>query len=163
MTLRPAPGRWHAFRTPVGGSPEPGAPAGRRTGMRASARTAALAAALLVLGGCGSHEGGQATSGVTGQVTLGPTCPVQSAESPCADRRPANVEVTVSDASGQVHSPGRAVARGLTDAEGSFRVAVPPGDYVVTARAGMSCEPVDARVRHDTFVTVTVACDTGIR
>jgi hypothetical protein len=126
----------------------------------------ALASVLLVLGGCSSAEdaGGRATSGVTGQVTLGPTCPVESAGTPCEDQPPANVVAIVSEAlPGEVHAAGRTVSRGVTDSEGSFRIAVPPGDYIVTARAGMSCEPVDARVLDDSFVTVTVACDTGIR
>jgi hypothetical protein len=64
---------------------------------------------------------------------------------------------------GEVHAAGPTVARGTTDSEGSFRIAVPPGDYIVAARAGMSCEIMDARVLDDTFVTVTVTCDPGIR
>ena len=125
----------------------------------------ALASGLLVLVGCGSDDaGGRGTSGVTGQVRLGPTCPVESAGTPCEDQPPANVVVTVSEAlPGEVHAAGPTVARGVTDSEGSFRITVPPGDYIVTARAGMSCELMDARVLHDTFVTVTVACDSGIR
>ena len=125
----------------------------------------ALASGLLVLAGCSSDDAaGRATSGVTGQVTLGPTCPVESAGAPCEDRSPANVMVTVFEAlSGEAHATGPMVARGTTDSDGSFRIAVPPGDYIVTARAGMSCELVDARVLDDSFVTVTVACDTGIR
>lgn len=125
----------------------------------------ALASGLLVLTACGFDDaGGRATSGVTGQVTLGPTCPVESAGTPCEDQPPANVVVTVSEELPvEVHAAGPTVARGTTDARGSFRIVVPPGDYVVTARAGMSCELVDARVLDDTFVTVTVACDTGIR
>ena len=125
----------------------------------------ALASGLLVLAGCGSDDAGvRGTSGVAGQVTLGPTCPVESAGTPCEDQPPVHVVVTVSEAlPGEVHAAGPTVARGTTDSAGSFRIAVPPGDYIVTARAGMSCTLMDAHVRHDTFVTVTVACDTGIR
>lgn len=125
----------------------------------------ALASGLLVLAGCGSDDAGaRATSGVTGQVTLGPTCPVESAGTPCEDQPPANVVVIVSEGlPSEVHAAGPTVARGATNSEGSFRIAVPPGDYIVTAHAGMSCELMDVRVLADTFVTVTVACDTGIR
>lgn len=132
--------------------------------MRSFAATA-LVSGLLVLAGCGCDDAaGRATSGVTGQVRLGPTCPVESAGTPCEDRPAADVVVTVFEAlSGEVQATGPMVARGTTDSDGSFRIAVPPGDYVVTARAGMSCEVVDARVPDDSFVTVTVACDTGIR
>jgi hypothetical protein len=125
----------------------------------------ALASGLLVLAGCGSdNAGGPVTSGVLGHVTLGPTCPVESVGTRCEDQRPANVVVTVSEAlPGEAYGAGPTVARGTTDSEGSFRIEVSPGDYTVTARAGMSCELMDARVRDDTFVTVTVTCDTGIR
>ncbi|WP_310528647.1 hypothetical protein [Nocardioides sp.] len=72
--------------------------------------------------------------------------------------------MTVSEAlPGEAYGAGPAVARGTTNAEGSFRIAVPPGEYMVTAHAGMSCELMDARVLEDRFVTVTVTCDTGIR
>ena len=132
--------------------------------MRSLSATA-LASVLLVLAGCGSDDAGvRATGGVTGHVTLGPTCPVESAGTPCEDELAANVVVTVSEAlPGEAYVTGPTVARGTTDSEGSFRIAVPPGEYIVTARAGMSCELMDARVLDDTFVTVAVTCDTGIR
>jgi hypothetical protein len=132
--------------------------------MRTFAATA-LASGLLVFAGCGSDDAGErAPSGVTGRVTLGPTCPVQTAEAPCPDRPAANAAVIVSEAlPGEAHTAGPTVAEGTTDSHGYFRIAVHPGDYIVTARAGMSCEPIDARVRHNAFVTVAVACDTGIR
>jgi hypothetical protein len=125
----------------------------------------ALASSLLVLAGCGSDgAGGRAASGVTGHVTLGPTCAVEMVGTPCEDQSPANVEVTVSEAlPGEAYASGTTVARGTTDSEGFFRIAVPPGDYIVTASTGMSCELMDARVLDDTFVSVTVPCDTGIR
>ena len=125
----------------------------------------ALASGLLLLAGCGSDDaGGRATAGITGHVTLGPTCPVESAGTPCEDQPAANVVVTVSEAlPGEAYAAGPTVARGTTDSEGSFRIAVALGEYIVTARAGMSCELMGARVFDDTFVTVTVTCDTGIR
>ena len=132
--------------------------------MRSLSATA-LASGLLVLAGCGSDDaGGRATAGVTGHVTLGPTCPVESVETPCEDQPAANVVVAVSEPlPGEAYAAGPTVTRGTTDSEGSFRIAVPPGESIVTARAGMSCGLMDARVIDDTFVTVTVTCDTGIR
>lgn len=55
------------------------------------------------------------------------------------------------------------VARTTTGADGSYRVAVAPGDYVVTAEAGMSCELMDARVPPRAYTKVDIPCDTGIR
>ena len=60
-------------------------------------------------------------------------------------------------------STGAVVAEDLTDAQGAFRIAVAPDRYVLTADAGMSCEPVEVRVMKDRFTPVEIACDTGIR
>ncbi len=59
--------------------------------------------------------------------------------------------------------PGEVVACTTADADGSYRVAVAPGRYVVTADAGMSCEPMDARVTAGAYSKVDIPCDTGIR
>ena len=58
---------------------------------------------------------------------------------------------------------GKLVARGTTGPDGGFRIAVTPGDYVVTAEAGMSCELMDAHVAKDNYADIDIACDTGIR
>lgn len=103
-------------------------------------------------------------SGVFGRVMLGPTCPVETVDDPCADRPAAHVKVTVSEQiAGESDGAGPAVATTRTDAKGRYRVAVPPGNYVVTAKAGMSCEFMDASVRRGTYTHVRVPCDTGIR
>ena len=64
---------------------------------------------------------------------------------------------------GELYGAGEPVAETTTDAEGRFRVAVPPGAYVVTAEAGMSCEFIDAVVTAGEVTVVDVPCDTGIR
>ena len=64
---------------------------------------------------------------------------------------------------GDSYALGEVVARTTTDADGSYRVAVAPGEYVVTADAGMSCELMDARVAAGNYTTVEIPCDTGIR
>lgn len=103
-------------------------------------------------------------SGVVGQVHLGPQCPVETVDDPCADEPAAGVSVTVSrQLPGEAYTAGEVVARATTGADGGFRVAVAPGEYVVTADAGMSCELMDARVRAGSFTAVDVPCDTGIR
>lgn len=130
-------------------------------------RTGMLVTMLLVtLAACGSEEAGPGTleSGVQGQVHLGPQCPVETEDQPCDDVPAADVVVTVHEqVPGDSYTTGREVARGTTDADGHFRIAVAPGEYVVTAQAGMYCEIMDARVTASAWTDVDVPCDTGIR
>jgi hypothetical protein len=137
---------------------------GRLIPMRVRAAFA-LAAGLLVSAGCGDAlPRAEPESGVTGLVHLGPQCPVETAGDPCEDQPAANVTVTISEQiPGDSYAAGDVVARATTGAHGTYRVAVPPGDYVVTADAGMSCEMMDARVTVGEYTTVEVPCDTGIR
>ena len=103
-------------------------------------------------------------SGVTGLVHVGPQCAVESASKPCEDQPAANVVVTVSDQlPGDSYAAGEVVARAKTNADGRYRIVVAPGDYVVTADAGMSCELMDARVTNAAFAEVDIPCDSGIR
>jgi hypothetical protein len=128
-------------------------------------RTVALAAGILVLAGCGVESPAMETqSGVTGRVHVGPQCPVETAGDRCVDQPAANVAVTVSkQIPGDSYAAGDVVARATTDDDGTYHIVVAPGDYVVTADAGMSCELMDASVTDGAFATVDIPCDTGIR
>jgi hypothetical protein len=64
---------------------------------------------------------------------------------------------------GEAYVAGEEVARTTTSADGTFTVTLAPGEYVVTAEAGMSCELMDARVVPGAYAQVDVPCDTGIR
>lgn len=128
------------------------------------ATTALLACAAC--GGNGSGGGGAPTpaSALSGQVLLGPQCPVESVAEPCAPAPAVGVTVTVSEqAPGEAYVAGPAVAQALTDASGRFQLILAPGDYVVTADAGMSCELMDVRIVAGEDTTMDVPCDTGIR
>lgn len=118
------------------------------------------------LAGC-AHQGPVTTreqSGVAGRVHLGPQCPVETEGDPCGDKPAAGAKVTVATRlPGNSDAGGEVVARTTTDADGNYRVAVPPGTYVVTAQAGMSCELRDARVTSGAYSKVDIPCDTGIR
>jgi len=118
------------------------------------------------LAGCGD-QGSRTTdnqSGIAGWVHLGPQCPVETEGDPCEDEPAAGSRVTVAkQVPGDSYALGEVVARTTTDADGSYRVAVAPGEYVVTADAGMSCELMDARVAAGNYTTVEIPCDTGIR
>jgi hypothetical protein len=127
-----------------------------------------LIIALVVssLAACGNQGPGttQDQSGVAGRVHLGPQCPVETKGDPCQDKPAAGSKVTVAkQPPGNSYAGGEVVARTTTDADGSYRVAVPPGMYVVTADAGMSCELMDARVKPGAYSKVDIPCDTGIR
>ena len=132
-------------------------------------RWSMLAAGALLLASCGEENPEpsvlpEAGSGVAGVVHLGPQCPVETLDDPCDDKPAANVTVTVSEQlPGESYAAGKEVARGATDADGMFRIDVAPGEYVVTAEAGMSCELMDARVIEGEYASVDVPCDTGIR
>ena len=118
-----------------------------------------------MLAGCGDESPAAKTqSGVTGRVHLSPQCPVETASDPCQAQPAANVTVTVSEQiPGDSYAAGDVVARATTDDDGRYRIVVAPGEYVVTADAGMSCELMDARVTDGAFATVDIPCDTGIR
>ena len=124
-----------------------------------------LAAGLLTVVACGDQQPAtEPDSGVTGVVQLGPQCPVESSRDPCDEKPAADVTVIVSEQlPGEAYAAGDEVARTTTAADGTFTVALEPGEYVVTAQAGMSCELMDARVAQGRFATVTIPCDTGIR
>ena len=126
-----------------------------------------LLTALVMAPFTGCADQGQAThvtSGVTGQVLLGPRCPVEMAGDPCPDQPAAGARVTVTvQLAGELNPDGEVVARTTTDAEGRYRVAVPPGRYVVTADAGMSCELVATPVAASSYAKADIPCDTGIR
>ena len=123
----------------------------------------AAVAVGVVLTGCGSESPTDQTStGITGHVLLGPTCPDEKAATPCPDKAvPAGVRVTVS----QWHAEGALpiVATTETDADGQFQVPLRPGKYVVQADAGMNCSPIDVLVPGGPPTHVEVNCDTGIR
>lgn len=127
------------------------------------------ATALLALAGCGNDAArptadDAAPSAVTGVVLLGPQCPVETLGEPCDPAPAAGVTVTVSEQlPGEAYAAGPTIAEGVTDSSGRFRIALAPGDYVVTADAGMSCELMDVRVVAGQEATMDVPCDTGIR
>ncbi len=123
-----------------------------------------LAFALVVvigLAGCAktSPQGG-ANSGIQGTVTVGPQCPVVQAESPCPD--------TPFDGKVQVSQGGGVIAQVQVDAQGSYRIALVPGTYVVLPLVGGNGGPPTATphtvVVHDgAFTQADLTIDTGIR
>ena len=102
------------------------------------------------------------STGLSGTVLLGPTCPVQRIDSPCPDR-PVRATVTV-----------RNVQTGVqvlvtSDGQGRFVAAVGAGSYVLTADTGTGA-PVGTRSPEVAATVVTgkvtqvvLSIDSGIR
>jgi hypothetical protein len=98
-----------------------------------------------------------------GRVYVGPQCPIQTEEHPCADEPAAGSRVTARQVPGKSGMEGAVVARTTANGRGTYRITVAPGRYVVTTDAGMWCQPTDARVTAGTYAQVDIHCDTGIR
>jgi hypothetical protein len=103
-----------------------------------------------------------AASGVGGQVTAGPTCPVERPGDPACVARPvANAVLVVTGADDSE------VARFTTDASGLFRIALPAGSYTLTPQpvAGLMGTPAPEpfTVSAGRLTVVALGYDTGIR
>jgi hypothetical protein len=126
----------------------------------------ALALALVVAG-CGNFGIEVNTplppSGITGSVVLGPTCPNPPSvgpdgQVPCLT--PYAAQLVVLDTEGKV------VTRITSGADGTFRVDVPPGDYVIapaTTASYPSAQPVSVQVVAGNYAQVQINYDTGLR
>jgi len=124
-----------------------------------------LAGALaLVAAACdGEEEQPPLTSGIEGQVLLGPQCPVVQEGTPCPDE-PYQATIDVWNA-----GRSRKVTTFTTDDQGRFRVPLPPGDYYIDPQPEDPGRPLpapipqDVTVLPDRFVSITIQYDTGIR
>lgn len=121
-----------------------------------------LVVAIAVLVACGDKGGtGEAGSGIEGTVSIGPTCPVEMAESPCEDA-PYRAKITVMDSD-------EVVATGESAEDGTFKIEVPPGTYTVTAEplvpdAIAHADPLQhIVVGTGAFTHVGISFDSGIR
>ncbi len=122
-----------------------------------------MVVALTLLAACAERDvggGGESRSGVRGMVVLGPTCPVESKESPCPDT-PYRADVDILDQNGNV------IATVQSGGDGTFEIELDPGRYTLQGRSVEgrlpTAKPVDVVVPEKGFVDVTVAFDTGIR
>ncbi|HEY3334923.1 MAG TPA: hypothetical protein VGK16_06745 [Candidatus Limnocylindrales bacterium] len=99
--------------------------------------------------------------GVGGRVTAGPVCPVETPGDPKCAPRP------VAAASLAVRSGEAVVATFSTDLSGLYRIALPPGEYVLEAAPvqGFMGTPAPApfTVTGTQLTPLDIAYDTGIR
>ena len=123
--------------------------------------------ALVALSGCGNFGVEVSTppppSGISGSVVLGPTCPNPPSVSPDGQvpcLTPYAAQLVVLD------SEGKVVARATSTADGTFKVDVPPGDYVIapaTSASYPSAQPVSVQVVAGNYAEVQINYDTGLR
>ena len=117
----------------------------------------ALAATLLLAAACGEKT--VTDSGVQGEVRIGPVSPV---EQPGAQNdAPYAAALRIKKASG-----GKVVAETRSAADGSFRVALSPGEYILEPVNGDPlpiAQSQEFTVAPGRFTTVRVDYDSGIR
>ncbi|MFH1401249.1 MAG: carboxypeptidase-like regulatory domain-containing protein [Nanoarchaeota archaeon] len=114
-----------------------------------------------------SETGQGAPSGIHGEATIGPQCPVAQFPTPseCEDK-PYQTELTIIDEGGYA-------TRITTDADGRFSAYLGPGSYTIypegTEPDGVQAaifpraSPMDVEVRRGQWTQVTIMYDTGIR
>jgi len=127
--------------------------------LRAGVWLALVIAGVLVLAACGSPP--PADTGVEGQVTIGPTCPVVQVGQDCPDQ-PYAADLTVANTQGKI------IVRASADADGQFRIALAPGDYVLEAKASEGSPfPAAATfpftVQEGIWTRLDLTLDSGIR
>jgi len=113
---------------------------------------------ILLLATC-STQPATATSGIEGQVFIGPTCPVVQQGQDCPDK-PYQATLTVNG------SDGRMVAQVKTDAEGRFKIPLDAGEYILHPESPNMLPFASEQtftVREDQFTKMTVTYDSGIR
>jgi hypothetical protein len=124
----------------------------------------------LVATGCGdigiSGDTPTPPSGIKGTVILGPTCPVTGGDPgsfvpvPQACLTPFAAQMVVLDDENKV------VAHIASGSDGTFKVDVAPGDYIVTPASTDAypiAQPVSVTVVPGEYVVVQINYDTGIR
>ena len=99
-------------------------------------------------------------SGVRGQVTAGPTCPVEDGSKDCAPR-PIAVSIAIH------RLPGHELVKVVHSGQrGRFRAWLRPGRYRLRPHPdhqAMSCRTSDATVKAHELTHVGLGCDTGLR
>ena len=103
-------------------------------------------------------------SGISGEVLLGPTCPVmQDPPDPQCAEKAYKTRLAVTTPNGT-----QVIKEFDSDSNGKFRVEVSPGEYAIRSAAAANILPYCAtnetvRVATGAYASTTVYCDTGIR
>ncbi|HEY6968436.1 MAG TPA: hypothetical protein VJA94_04465 [Candidatus Angelobacter sp.] len=120
-----------------------------------------LAFALTSIGICVPKSHSKPTSGIKGKVALTGNCPGPQRIGESCPPRPYEGKLAIRNASDQ-----QVVTTTTTDSKGEFRVAVPPGKYVITqspeTRYPLIHSP-EVVVEKNKFTTVQIQGDLGMR
>ncbi len=111
---------------------------------------------------CRGQQPPTLTSGIEGQVLIGPTCPVLREGTPCPDQ-PYQATIAVWNA-----ERTEKVRTFTTDEDGRFRIPLTPGEYYIDPQppnpgAPPTPIPQTVTVPPDRFVQITIEYDSGIR
>jgi hypothetical protein len=139
-----------------------------RANKRRYAMVAVLAWMSVLAGGCGGSglameraalRVRQPDSGITGNVLIGPTCPVERPGKTC--ERPYGTSITI-----RLETTHRLVDRVRSSAQGRFRIALTPSTYLLQPESGhpypRSSSQV-ATVHSHRYTAVLIRYDSGIR
>lgn len=115
---------------------------------------------ILLLATCSAEPASTSTtSGVEGQVFIGPVCPVVQEGQECADR-PYQATLIVNN------SNGREIVKVQTDEQGRFKIPLEPGEYILHPESP-NVMPYAAEqvfvVEAGRFTQVNITYDSGIR
>jgi hypothetical protein len=101
-------------------------------------------------------------SGVTGTITLGPTCPVERIPpDPACAPKPYPTRIVVYQKNSTT-----VAAMAAPDQKGFYKIPLPPGNYTLSPQGGNPlprCAPMEVTVAAGVFQTLDLQCDTGIR
>jgi hypothetical protein len=131
-----------------------------------SARSVPLPTTIQPSAGAGTQASptppnGSASSGITGRTTVDSGCPVVT-DPPCPQRAiPARITVTLVGSD-------TAVASTVSASDGTYRISLPPGSYLVrvtntTGRPLPRAATATVTVPSGRFMTLNVQLDSGIR
>jgi hypothetical protein len=128
-------------------------------GWKRAMKQGALMKILLLT--CASASAGTMTTGVSGTVHIAPSHPGPQRIGDSGRAPMGGAAVQVRDANARV------VARVVTDAEGRFSAAVPPGEYTLEVDVGHAvlprCGSAQAIVQEGHISSVELGCDSGMR
>ncbi len=115
------------------------------------------------MGACASHVPADSSAIITGRLVAGPICPVETdpPDPDCAPRPVPNAEIVATLSDGTE-------LRGVSSVDGTFRLALPPGDVVITfapvEESMLAPDPVSASLHaNQTLNLGDLTYDTGIR
>lgn len=103
------------------------------------------------------------TSGVTGAVRLGPTCPVERIPpDPLCAPKPYQAQFVLT-----IKNSNQIIKQFSSDSLGKFTFALPSGNYTISpvpsSKMLPRCASQTFTVKQNSYASILILCDTGIR